>query len=622
MTSALASFPAFAAFTPELLAALEVHLVRTSVPDGTRVIAEGDTDPASRCLFFVAEGRCLAVRARDGGEPVRFPIEAGELFGVVALVDGGPRSASVVADGPVELLRLPSAELQAIRDRDDALAFALELAIARQLARDFAAMNEELAEQAARPEPVGEGIGWETMTSYSGLSSMRGEVHRARTLAEITGVLATARRLGRRVSLRGGGLSFDTQSMGSDLVLSLRRFDAIHVDPDARTVTAGAGATWGAILAATARHGLVPPVMITGSEATAAGTLATNALSRFSPVLGKEGKWVRSVDVLLPDGERVRASRTEHADLFRAVVNGFGLVGIVLGVTHELLEVGTPIRVRSTLERVPEPGGLASRLRLTEDRTAGAETAFALVTVKDRAIRSVVTRSRYVRDEPLRTLLPHRKASVARLPLELAIHNVAGAGQRFWNFAYDRLIDETRPYVDELEGYTFLMDGNLRVHQTAGRLGIPFHTVQQTFVIPGAGERDLLAPFIERVRDMLEEERLEAALLDVLHLPEDEPFALSSTRGLAGHAFTVTLEGIHDVPTLGRARGRLVELTQEVRRIGGRVHLTKNVFATRDDLEAMYGDGIQMLARIKARYDPGGLLATDFSDRLFPALGR
>jgi FAD/FMN-containing dehydrogenase len=327
------------------------------------------------------------------------------------------------------------------------------------------------------------------------------------------------------------------------------------------------------------------------------------------------------VDVLLPGGERVRANRTEHADLFHTIVNGLGLVGIVLGVTHDLLELGTPVRVRSTLERLPEPTGLAERLLVPPSRDPRSETVFSLVTLKDGQIRSVVTRSRYVNDEPLRTLMPHRKASVARVPVELAIHSWSGAGQRFWNFAYDRLIDETRPYVDELEGYTFLMDGNLRMHDSAARLGVPFHTAQQTFVIPSAGP-DRLAPFLQRVRHMLEEERFEAALLDVLHLPEDENFALSSTRGLAGHALTLTFEGIHDVPTLARLRGRLVELTQELRRLGGRVHLTKNVFATRDDLQAMYGEGLEQLARVKQRYDPGGLLASDFSDRLFPGLGR
>lgn len=622
MRSSLERFPAFAGLEAGLLDALAPYLEPMAVPDGTRLIAEGDEDPTTRCLYLVVDGRCVVERSREGDAPLRFPVESGELFGVLSLVDGRPRGASVAAEGPVELLRLDNDAFQAIRDRGDALSLALELVIARQIARDFSAMNERLAmDVAGSPAPPSEQPEWATMTCYSGLASFRAELHRPASLAAVAEVLDTARRQGRRVTLRGEGLSFDTQAMGSDVVLSLRRFDEIEVDAEARTVTVGAGATWGAIVAATAPHGLVPAVVVSGSDVTAAGTIACNALSRFSPRWGKEGRWVRALDVLLPGGERVRASREEHPALFHAVIGGFGLVAIVIRATYALVPVGhVPIRVRSQLERVPDVDALAAKLRVAPDRDPQTDTPYAFVAISGDAIRSVVTRSTYVGDLPLRTLLPHRRGSAARMPVELAIHNLTGAGQRFWNFAYDRVVDETRPYVDELEGYTFFMDGNLRAHRSASRLGVPFRTIQQTLVLPSDGPTDLLAPFVRRARDVVRDHDLDLALLDVLHLPTDEPFALSSTRPGPGFAVTLTFEGIHDVPTIQRLRGRLVELTQEVRRVGGRVHLTKNVFATRDDLEAMYGEGLAELARVKAETDPHALLASDFADRVFPAL--
>jgi len=47
------------------------------------------------------------------------------------------------------------------------------------------------------------------------------------------------------------------------------------------------------------------------------------------------------------------------------------------------------------------------------------------------------------------------------------------------------------------------------------------------------------------------------------------------------------------------------------------VHLTKNVLARSADVRAMYADVLDELFAVKNRYDPEGLLANDFIERLF-----
>jgi len=458
--------------------------------------------------------------------------------------------------------------------------------------------------------------------SYSGLHGCRAEVRLPHRVEDLAATLAEARTQGRRVTLAGAGLSFDAQALGADVIVSTARLDHIEVDPERAVVRVGPGARWHDIVRATSTRGFLTPVMVSSGDTTAGGTVGTNGLSRFSPVFGKEGCWVRAVRLLLSDGTEVRASRDEHPELFFAAVGGLGLVGVITEVEYELLAVDTPLRVESWVERRPALEGLAEALVFTPERDVSAQTAYAVLVADGDALRVLLTRSRYVAGVPLKRMLPHRPDSPMRVPIELAIQNLKGAGQRFWRFAYDHYVREDRPYVDDLEGYTFFMDGNVRTRRFARRLRLPFRAAQQTFVLPSAGGDEALLPFLRACHRRVRDSRLSLAMFDVLHLPEDEPFALSSTRGQAGFAVTLTLDGTLRDADMYRVERLLGGLSALALRLGGRVHLTKNVFASSDTVAAMYRDGLRELAELRKRYDPQGVLTSDFARRRLPSLCR
>ncbi len=52
-------------------------------------------------------------------------------------------------------------------------------------------------------------------------------------------------------------------------------------------------------------------------------------------------------------------------------------------------------------------------------------------------------------------------------------------------------------------------------------------------------------------------------------------------------------------------------------KLGGRVHLVKNVYATPEQLYAMYTDAMERFLRLKAQLDPEGILHNSFFDRIF-----
>ena len=81
----------------------------------------------------------------------------------------------------------------------------------------------------------------EQLKCYSRLYSTRARVLVPSGVDELRRIFECARVEGHRVTLRGGGHSFDAQSLGEDLVVSMSGFDSIELLPDGRSMRVGAG---------------------------------------------------------------------------------------------------------------------------------------------------------------------------------------------------------------------------------------------------------------------------------------------------------------------------------------------------------------------------------------------
>ena len=86
-----------------------------SVRDGSTLTEQGQP---GREFFLLVDGkaRCLI----DGAEVARFG--PGDFFGEMALLEHGPRHATVVTDGPAELLVLDSREFSRLLDTSPSIA--------------------------------------------------------------------------------------------------------------------------------------------------------------------------------------------------------------------------------------------------------------------------------------------------------------------------------------------------------------------------------------------------------------------------------------------------------------------------------------------------------------------
>ena len=103
-TAVLKSVPLFATFPDDQLRMLVTVVTRRSAPRASLIMAAGDPTDS---LYIVISGRLKVMMGdAEGKEVILSIIGPGEFFGEMGLIDDSPRSASVVAIEPCELLSL------------------------------------------------------------------------------------------------------------------------------------------------------------------------------------------------------------------------------------------------------------------------------------------------------------------------------------------------------------------------------------------------------------------------------------------------------------------------------------------------------------------------------------
>ncbi len=125
-------------------------MVERTARRGEALVREGDRPhPYGDALFLVLEGQVEIVR-KDRDEAGAGPLALlgpGDFFGVVSLVDDGPRAATCQMASHGRLGCLARRTLDALAHSDLDVAVGVEHAIARQIARDLRLFNEKLVRQ-------------------------------------------------------------------------------------------------------------------------------------------------------------------------------------------------------------------------------------------------------------------------------------------------------------------------------------------------------------------------------------------------------------------------------------------------------------------------------------------
>jgi FAD/FMN-containing dehydrogenase len=145
------------------------------------------------------------------------------------------------------------------------------------------------------------------------------------------------------IAVRGGGHSFPGLSTCDDgLLIDLRPMSGVRVDPDARVASAQAGVLLEELDAATQDHALAVPAGIVSHTGLAGLTLG-GGIGWIMRKFGLTVDSLQSANLVTADGEFVRASEDENADLFWGLRGGGGNFGVVTDFRFRLHPVGQQV---------------------------------------------------------------------------------------------------------------------------------------------------------------------------------------------------------------------------------------------------------------------------------------
>lgn len=436
------------------------------------------------------------------------------------------------------------------------------------------------------------------------------------TVDEIRSALTFARENGLKVTLAGARHSMGGHAFARDaLVLDMMRFNAMSLDEGTRVVTVQSGATWHDI-----QNVLHPRYAVKAMQSTdiftVGGSISVNAHG-MDHQAGSVGSTIRSMRVMLADGSIQRVGPNENAELFRLVVGGYGLFGIVLDVDLEVTDNVIYATERQVIDYRAFPD--LFRSSLADDDSLGLFYGH-LSTSPDSLLQEMILYL-YRKEGAARADLPPL-GEVSSIKLRRLLLNLSKQGDLAMRLKWlaERHVEPmlescTVPRTEAMSrGEACLVSRNEPMHDSVKYLknGLPEETdILQEYFIP----RDRLVPFVDGLREIVRSNRttLLNASVRVVHR-EENVLTYAPTD-----MFAVVL--YVNQPTTAEGDAAMRQMTRETIDLAlsqqGTFFLPYQLHYTPEQARRAYPQ-IDAFFEAKRRYDPQELLTSTFYERYGP----
>ncbi|MES2598965.1 MAG: FAD-binding oxidoreductase [Verrucomicrobiota bacterium] len=187
--------------------------------------------------------------------------------------------------------------------------------------------------------------------------------------AQLSALVLRAGSTGGHIAIAGRRHCMGGHTMADGaMVLDMTPLKHVKVDAANKTITVGAGAVWENILLELQKHQLAVKVMQSNNDFSIGGSLSVNCHG-WQQGLPPVSSTVRSFRLVTADGKVVECRRdNENAVLFRHVLGGYGLFGIVTEATLDVVD-----DAYYTLKSVPVTPATYHQefMRMTADNEVG-----------------------------------------------------------------------------------------------------------------------------------------------------------------------------------------------------------------------------------------------------------
>ena len=423
-----------------------------------------------------------------------------------------------------------------------------------------------------------------------------------RSVGDVQRAIALARRHGHAVSVAGSRHAMGGQQFAEDaLLLDMRRMRrVIALDAARGIVDVEAGIEWPELVAGLARlqEGRARPWSIvqkqTGADRlTIGGALAANVHGRglsFRPIVQD----VESLTLVDAAGDVRTCDRTTDAELFRLVIGGYGLFGVVTSVRLRLAprrKLRRVVEVR-TCERLP--AAFAERIA---DGFEYGDFQFSTDAASDDFLRTGVFSCYH--PVPDATPMPASQSELhADDWAELLYLAHADKRRAFERYRDHYLATDGQIYWSDEQQLGVYLDHYHRALDR--RLGSPVRATEMIteIYVP----RPLLPDLLREMREDFRRHEVDLVYGSVRLIERDDETFLAWARA-PWACVVLNLHVVHTPGGIERAAAAFRRLIDMAARRGGTYYLTYHRWATRAQVEACHPRLPEFLAR-KRVYDP------------------
>lgn len=420
------------------------------------------------------------------------------------------------------------------------------------------------------------------------------------TPTSVEDVVAAIRSSRSPIAIGGGRFSMGGQTATDGArQLDMRRMDrVVRFAPENREITVQPGITWRKLQEYIDPYGLSVQIMQTYANFTVGGSLSVNVHGRYvgrGPIVTS----VKSIRLVLANGDVVTASPTENGDLFYGAIGGYGGLGVIVEVT---LRLDDNVRVERRSVVMPLA---AYRAYFDKEVRNNQDMIFHNADLYPNAFDTVRATS-YVRtDKPVTIqarLTPQDKGYAADRFVFRVVSEWPGG-----KWIRQRMVDPLLFRGECVEWRNYEASYDIRELEPASREKSTY--VLQEYFVPV----DRLEEFVPRMADILRRHHVNAINVSIRHAFPDPGTLLAWART---EVFAYVL--YYKQGTSPANRDNVLVWTRDLIdaaiAAGGTYYLPYQVLATKEQFLAAY-PGAPRFFGLKARVDPKNM----FRNRLLEA---
>ena len=413
---------------------------------------------------------------------------------------------------------------------------------------------------------------------------------------QLVNLLDRARANRLKVAISGAGHTMGGHTLyPGGLVLDMRRFNRMSLDPQRHVLRVQAGARWFEVIPFLRERGRSVAVMQSNHDFTIGGSLSANCHgwpANCPPVAST----VRSFRLLKADGQIVRCSRTENRELFSLALGGYGLFGVILEAELDTVADATYVMERIVLpaDRFEE----VHRRKVLEDAAVGMAYGRLSTAADTFLAESILTVLRPAQGTPTEVTPPRSQSQFSRLVFRGSVGSDYGKAFRWWaerdlqpllrpqHFQRSRLLDEA-----------VAVFGNGSAAST--------DIVMELFV-----PASRLARLLAKLREAQRAHPVDVLNVTLRHvLRDDDTFLRYADQPMHCAVFLIHQPFTPEAEAAMQRAAR--SMIQAALDCGGRYYLPYRLHATPEQFHAGYPKAKEFFA-LKRKYDPEELFQNKF----------